>query len=112
MPPAITTYDIIYKSYSLEVRYRPGKEHLLSDALSRFPTKVVMTEGDALFHINVLELPPISEEHLRLLKEATVKDKQLQVLRQYVDPGWLEHREQVPLLARTFWPQRRYPQGG
>lgn len=105
-PQRLQRMRLCLQAYSLNVRYRPGKEQLLSDALSRFPTKEVMEETDQMFQINALQELPITKERLSLIKQATKNDEQLQLLSQYVHSGWPEHRAQVPSLAATFWPYR------
>lgn len=105
-PQRLQRMRLSLQAYALQVRYRPGKEQLLSDALSRFPAKDVMNEADADFNVNVLQTLPIAADRLRLIKEATEKDEELQLLRKYAESGWPEHRAQVSSAARPYWPYR------
>ncbi|XP_064469299.1 uncharacterized protein K02A2.6-like [Ornithodoros turicata] len=105
-PQRLQRMRLCLQAYSLDVRYRPGKEQLLPDGLSRFPTTEVMDETDEMLQVNTLQELPIAERRLQLIREATKTDEQLQLLSKYADSGWPVHRGQVPSLTVEFWPHR------
>ena len=68
------------QKYSLNVVYRPGKELVLADTLSR---AFLQDDDDSLeekFEVNTLSVIPMSDNKLTELKDQTEKDKQLQQL--------------------------------
>ncbi|KAF0764619.1 Uncharacterized protein FWK35_00011318, partial [Aphis craccivora] len=97
------------QQYELIVKYKPGKELVIADTLSR--TKA---EGDSLFddwekrevevtieEVNVNLL--ISENKRDQIRLATELDKELNLLKNYVVEGWPEKREQLNEETKKYW---------
>lgn len=92
--------------YSLEVKFIPGKELQLVDALSRFPTKETMQEEEEKFQVNALEYIFVTQDRLNEIRDATAADAQMRLLREYAQKSWPEQKDQVPELGRPFWSYR------
>ena len=69
-----------FPKYSLNVNYRPGKQHVLADTLSRACLPQYGESKKRNFDIKILQTLPISDTKLHQLKEETKKDTQLQQL--------------------------------
>ena len=86
------------QKYSLNVVYRPGKELVLADTLSR---AFLQDDDDSLeekFEVNTLSVIPMSDNKLTELKDQTEKDKQLQQLMNTIKTGWPTNKKCLP-----FW---------
>ncbi|XP_042143904.1 uncharacterized protein K02A2.6-like [Ixodes scapularis] len=92
--------------YSLEVKFIPGKDLQLADALSRFPTKETMQEEEEKFQVNSLEHISVTQDRLNEIRDATAADVRMRLLREYAQTSWPEQKEQVPQLGRPFWSYR------
>jgi hypothetical protein len=79
------------QKYDLIVKYKPGKELLIADTLSRHNIKtsdnLLEQEIEAQVGMVVTTLP-VTDEKLKKIKEETNKDTELQQLKYYVLNGW------------------------
>lgn len=91
--------------YDVQLKYLPGKEMFISDALSRaFLKECKETLVNEDIDVNFIEQElPMTEKKLQELKDATEADEQFQTLADIVRVGWPETREQVPTCVRMFW---------
>ncbi|XP_061196319.1 uncharacterized protein K02A2.6-like [Saccostrea echinata] len=94
--------------YDVQLKYVPGKEMFISDALSRAYLKECKeTLVDENIDVNYIEQElSMTEEKLQELKDATEADEQFQTLADIVRVGWLEMRSQVSTCVRMFWNYR------
>ena len=79
------------QKYDIEVKYKPGKELLIADALSRAYLKDDKHDFETDMEEQVcslLETFPISIEKKELFQEETAKDEELQMLGRYINVGW------------------------
>ena len=93
--------------YRISVKYRPGKELLIADALSRAPLPdealgLIYEEYD----INTLTTVSISETKLDQIRQTTLNDPDLQSLKPLIQHGWPDSKHQTPLAARPYWDYR------
>jgi hypothetical protein len=97
------------QQYELIVKYKPGKELLIVDTLSR-----IKSNGDSIFddwekrevEITIEEVNKyslISESKREEFKLATESDKELNTLKNYVIEGWPERREQLNEEIKKYW---------
>jgi hypothetical protein len=77
------------KPYAIKVKYTPGSQLLIADALSRSQVSVQINDPSDEFEVNVLESGQISETMFEKLVEQTKKDAELQQLHRVVMDGWL-----------------------
>ena len=96
--------------YHYNLEYRPGRDMILADALSRAPTTMVYEGHVALTEDQISTamqqgIPtPVGQSRCR---EATQQDPTLQAIRTYVTAGRPSHRKEVPGPVRPFWTVRR-----
>lgn len=92
------------QKYALHVTYRPGKELLIADTLSRAPLADL---ADDLtyeeYDINILHTLPISEKKLEEFKQSTKADTSLSDLVRTIQEGWPNTKAKVPIGARPYW---------
>ena len=93
------------QKYSINVVYRPGKQLVLADTLSR----AFLQDDETLeeiFDVNALSIVSMSDEKLAQLKEATDTDTQLQQLSSMIRAGWPPSKRDVPKECLPFWNYR------
>ena len=92
--------------YDFSITYRPGTEIPIPDTLSRLhlETEEPLLHREIEYYVHsVMKLLPISQEKLSELKQETLRDPQLRVLRKMVEEGWPEKRSMVPSSIAEFW---------
>ena len=91
------------QKYSINVIYRPGKELVLADTLSR----AFLQDDDDLieenFEVNTVCVIPMSDAKIMELKNETKKDNQLQQLISVLQSGWPTNKRDTPKACLPFW---------
>ena len=92
------------QKYPLVVTYRPGKELLIADTLSRayLPDEDPNILDEEL-EVNLVNTLPISENKLELIKHETQQDFSLQQLKQVVLTGWPDKKHKCPPATTPYW---------
>ena len=92
------------QKYPLVVTYRPGKELLIADTLSRayLPDEDPNILDEEL-EVNLVNTLPISENKLELIKHETQQDFSLQQLKQVVLTGWPDKQHKCPPATTPYW---------
>ena len=101
----------------MKLVYKPGKELLIADTLSRAyllneptPEKdncdvFAVRQEEYLIkcieEIDMVEFLPITAEHLADLREKTAQDKSLEKLKHVIKVGWLDKRDEIPPKIRN-----------
>jgi len=78
-------------AYDLNIIYKPGKFFKIADTLSRAHIKdnIDLCESEIELQVNmIIKKLNISENKLRLFKEESKKDTELQMLLEFVKHGW------------------------
>ncbi len=90
------------QNYDLKVTWRPGKELLLADTLSRayLPETGPPDLFDDTLEVNFIQT---SEEKRSEIQNSTVQDMELQVLKKVILDGWPEVRSKAPDLAKPYF---------
>ncbi|XP_077548139.1 uncharacterized protein LOC144160925 [Haemaphysalis longicornis] len=91
------------QKYPIVVKYTPGKDLFIADALSRFPNASVLKEQDEHFHVNVIANLPISDRRLMQVQEGTAKDPTMLQLHHYASTTWPDNKNDVIPELRSYW---------
>lgn len=94
------------QNYDLEIKYKPGKELLIAEALSRnylqdknYLIKSREFEAHVGFIISNLNIP---NDKLKEFQVNTEKDETLKIVKNYIISGWPECKELVINSAKPF----------
>jgi hypothetical protein len=93
--------------YDLDVRYKPGKEMYISDALSRIKmpndeTKIFTNENEA--QVNYLRKHfPISRAKNEQFRIETRKDEGLQIVSRCIKEGWPNSKAKCRLESQAYF---------
>ncbi len=95
------------QSYDFRLRYTPGKEMHLADALSRSPESREYVDDSSQHHdeqVNDIFSYVIPEQTAKeKYVVATQADPTLQVVIGLVEKGWPEHKRYCPASAKPHW---------
>ena len=106
-PPRIARMMLRIQKYDAEIKYVPGKDIPVADALSRISS----CYGEAVQGLDV----SVHEVHLHLnasptrvsqIREETDKDTTLSALREIIMHGWPEKRSDCPAYLHAYWNYR------
>ena len=105
--------------YHLNVVYKPGKELLIADTLSRayLPNEPAPEKNNCdvfavrqeeylikyMEEIDMVEVLPITAERLAHLREKTEQDESLQKLKHVIKVGWPDNKDEVPTEIRNYF---------
>ena len=98
-PPRLQRMLLQLQRYDVTIRYRPGKEMLLADALSRCPSRA---SGEIKLDMRV-DYIAFSKARIAKLKETTREDPILGTVYQLTQQGWPHQRRHTPRMARAYW---------
>ena len=103
-PPRLQRMLLRLQPYDMLIKYRPGKELLLADALSRInPTVSKEIPIEKTIH-NV----KWSDKMLQRVREETNKDSELRTLSHVIMNGWPEKAQDLPKCTRTYWSMKDF----
>ena len=103
-PARLQRMIITVQKYPINVTYRPGKELVIPDTLSR--AYLQNTLDEPLYkelEINLLHRIPISDKKLQQIKAEIQSDQELHQLRETVQTGWPNNKADVPTVCRSYW---------
>nr|XP_054752822.1 uncharacterized protein K02A2.6-like [Lytechinus pictus] len=98
-PPRLQRMLLRLQGYDVVIKYKPGREMLLSDAMSRLnplPGPTIETP----VRINHVMF---SEEKIQQVRNATAQDDELCALRDVILQGWPGDRRDVAQPLRKYW---------
>ena len=107
-PTRIQRLLLRLQRYDVDLQYKPGKELVIADALSRAYVSTRNPEDKELddeidFHVHsIIASFPISKSKFDEFKAATATDKTLQELSKIIRNGWPQLREQVHNEIKSF----------
>ena len=106
-PPRLQRMLLRLQKYDFKLKYKPGKEMLIADTLSRACIKDTTTdrmEEELSCAVNlVLNNSSVSDVWLQEIKETTTKDQSMQMIRNLIQFGWPEKQSQVPKEIQEYW---------
>ena len=98
-PPRLQRMMLRLQQYDVNIVYRPGKEMVLADSLSRLnPAKD--KEIDLEQSIYAVQF---SHDRLQELKQKTDGDQELSTLKTIITDGWPDSAKDVPKTVRNYW---------
>ena len=98
-PPKLQCMLLQLQRYDVTIRYRPGNEMLLADALSRCPSQA---SGEIKLSMRVNYIA-FSKAWIAKLKDTMREDPILGTVYQLTQQGWPHQRRHTPWMARVYW---------
>ena len=99
VPPRLQRMLLELQRYDVTIKYRPGKEMQLADALSRCP---VRASQEIKLDMRV-DYIAFTKPWIEKLKDSTQRDPILATVYQLTQQAWPHQRRHVPRLARRYW---------
>ena len=103
-PPRLQRMLLRIQPYDVEIDYRPGKNMIYADYLSR----VGPTPGPNIKLEQAIHMIQISVGQLEKLRLASQQDPELSILREQIVSGWPEQSKLLPKIIRSYWTLRDY----
>ena len=104
-PPRLQRLLLKLQPYGITIKYVADSQVPVADALSRVsPSGRTEIKG---LDVTIHEITPdLSHIQVENIEQATKEDPALQLLKQQLMEGWLEHVKQVPRDFKPFWQLR------
>ena len=104
-PPRIQRFMLKLQKYDIAFKYRPGKEMVIADTLSRDPLQEIepdesTSDIDCQVHM-ILQNVAISKQKQEEIKTATMKE--LSKLQSRIKSGWPTNKKDCELELREYW---------
>ena len=99
-PPRLQRMLLRIQHYNVTIKYRPGKELLLADGLSRLPNPQEKDEIDLDVMVSTVLF---SNAKIDELRNETLKDTVLRELLNTIIRGWPERRDNMQKDLRPYW---------
>lgn len=103
-PPRLQRMLLRIQPYDICIKYRPGKDMVYADYLSRVQPSV----GPNIELEQAIHLVQISASQLEKLRLASQEDAELSVLQEQVVSGWPMQAKLVPKMIRSYWSLKDY----
>lgn len=103
-PARIQRIKLSLQKYDLTVRYKPGKQLLLADALSRSHLEETSNTNELLeAHVcMIMENLPISIERKEEFVKETQNDPEMKLLTKFIVNGWPLDKTKLPDLIKPY----------
>ena len=98
-PPRLQRMLLQLQRFDVTIKYRPGAEMQLADALSRFPARA---SPEIKLNMRV-DYIAFSRSWIETIKEQLLEDPILATVYQLTQQGWPHHRRHVPRIARRYF---------
>ena len=100
-PARLQSMLLRLQRYDYQICYRPGKEMVLADSLSRLPKE---SKQDPGINLDVkVHFIQFSNARLQELREATTTDEDLILLTKYILEGFPERQNSIHPSTRKYW---------
>ena len=106
-PPRLARMLLCIQKYDVQIKYLPGKDVPVADALSRIsscPGEAVqgldISVHKVHFHLNA------SQTRVCQIQEETARDSTLSTLREVIMRGWPDRRSDCPAALLAYWNYR------
>ena len=99
-PPRLQNMLLRLQKYDVNIKYVPGKELILTDALSRLPghESHEMSGMDVQIH----KVQQVSLSKLDKIRLETDRDESLRALREIIRRGWPDSQQDIPSGLKTY----------
>ena len=104
-PPRLQRMLLRLQPYDFTIRYRPGNQMHVADALSRLSSDESMPIPDLNVQVHAV-CPQFSNECLRKMQEQTPKEPELAALKEVVFNSWSNSIKELPPVLRPYWNYR------
>ena len=104
-PPRLQRMLLRLQSFDVTIRYRPGNQIHVADALSRLSSDESMAIPDLNVQVRAV-CPQFSNECLRKMQEQTPKEPELAALKEVVFNSWSNSIKELPPVLRPYWNYR------
>ena len=104
-PPRLQRMLLRLQPYDLTIKYKPGKEMLIADALSRLSPEDTRPMENLDVQIHEV-CPQVADTMVREIRGETQKDPELSALKEIVYSGWPSTRKELPTLTKPYWSYR------
>ena len=98
-PPHLQRMLLELQRYDVTIKYRPGNQMQLADALSCCPARA---SQEIKLNMRV-DYIAFTKPWIEKLKDSTQRDPILVTVYQLTQQGWLHQQRHVPHLARRYW---------
>ena len=102
-PPRLQRMLLEIQGYDFQIKYKPGKEVMLADGLSRLPNKMKSKEINLDIKIQYVQF---TDDKMSELKRESSRDPTISALREVIVEGWPRQRKELPEPLQQFWPFR------
>ena len=99
-PPRLQRMFLEVQGYDFNIKYRPGKEIMLADGLSRLPNRAKNKEINLDIKIQFVQF---AEDKMTQLRRESRRDTTLDALQEVIVEGWPKKRTHWPTFLRQFW---------
>ena len=104
-PPRLQRMLLRLQPYDVAIRYCPGNQMHVADALSRLSSDEFMPTLDLNVQVHAV-CPQFSNEYLWKIQEQTPKDPELAALKEVVFNGWPNTIKELPPVLQPYWNYR------
>ena len=103
-PPRLQRMLLCLQPYDCIIKYKPGKEMVIADTLSRLSPR----EGDKIprMQVKIHHLVEFSPVELQQIREETAIDGTLQILTEQVMQGWPDSIKKTQQAIKPYWNNR------
>ena len=103
--PRIQRIPIRAWQYDFEPQHIPGRNNVISDALSRVTplSQDILSPDMDILAVNFLQYSSIEEKERDDVLQETNKDHEFQALKNYISTGWPAKRSQIPVFLHPYW---------
>ena len=91
------------QQYDIVITYRPGKEMLLTDALSCLPSRANNSEIKLDLRVKSISFAAFSSSQLTMTTTGTQKDPILWTVHRLTLNGWPRVRRHIPRIVCIYW---------
>ena len=104
-PPRLQRMLLRLQPYDLTIKYKPGKEMLIADALSRLSPEDKLPMANLNVQIHEV-CPQVKANMMQKIKEETQIDPELSAVKEIVYSGWPTTCKELPTLLKPYWSYR------